>query len=151
MKDGPEHTFVILAYQESQYLEECIRSLLKQTVKSKILLSTSTPSDFLDEVSEKYNIPLFVNKERDGIACDWSFAYKSSKTKYVTLAHQDDLYFSQYTEQCLLSVDRIKSSLLTFTDYGEIINDKLRHHSLLPTVKRLILFLLLSIQSSPKI
>ena len=144
MKDSPEHTFVILAYQESKYLEECIRSLLRQTVKSRILLSTSTPSVFLDEVSKKYNIPLFVNKERDGIACDWSFAYKSSKTKYVTLAHQDDLYFPKYTKECLLSADRIRSSLLTFTDYGEIINDRLRYHSILLAVKRLILFLFLS-------
>ncbi len=141
MKESPEHTFVILAYQESQYLKECIQSLLKQTVKSKILLSTSTPSDFLDEVSKKYNIPLFVNKIRDGIASDWSFAHKNSKTKYVTLAHQDDLYFPQYTEQSLLSADRIKSCLLTFTDYCEIINDRLRYHSLLLAVKRLILFL----------
>ena len=30
---GRNHTFVICAYQESAYLEECILSVLKQTVK----------------------------------------------------------------------------------------------------------------------
>ena len=37
------HTFVICAYGESPYLEACIRSLLSQTEKSRILCATSTP------------------------------------------------------------------------------------------------------------
>ncbi len=38
-----EHTFVICAYRESPYLEECIQSLRGQTVASEILMVTSTP------------------------------------------------------------------------------------------------------------
>ena len=32
------HTFAICAYKESPYLEECIQSLMNQTVKSDILI-----------------------------------------------------------------------------------------------------------------
>ena len=38
------HTFAICAYKESKYLEECIRSLKKQTVETNIILVTSTPN-----------------------------------------------------------------------------------------------------------
>ena len=38
------HTFVVCAYKESPYLGECIESLLQQTKKSRILISTSTPN-----------------------------------------------------------------------------------------------------------
>ena len=47
-----QHTFVICAYQESEYLEECIRSLMRQTVKSEILMATSTPNPYIKKVSE---------------------------------------------------------------------------------------------------
>ena len=39
------HTFVICAYKESPYLEECIQSLQAQTVSSQILMVTSTPNE----------------------------------------------------------------------------------------------------------
>ena len=44
MKKIDTHIFIILAYKQSQYLEDCIDSLLNQTIKSKIIITTSTPS-----------------------------------------------------------------------------------------------------------
>ena len=52
------HTFVISAYQESPYLESCIKSLKAQTVPSEIICTTSTPSPYLMKLMEKYQIPL---------------------------------------------------------------------------------------------
>ena len=63
-----KHTFVICAYKESRYLEECIISLKKQTVKSEILMVTSTPNAFISGMAEKYNIPLIVNEGEIGRA-----------------------------------------------------------------------------------
>ena len=42
-----DHTFAICAYKESPYLEECIKSLKNQTIKSNILIATSTPNDYI--------------------------------------------------------------------------------------------------------
>ena len=55
MKDCEQHTFVVCVYKESRYLEECIESLLAQTVKSKIVMVTSTPNNFVNKIAEKYN------------------------------------------------------------------------------------------------
>lgn len=118
------HSFAILAYKESPYLEDCIISLRKQTVTSKIFISTSTPSKFLDKISEKFGIPLIVNLNRKGIGSDWTFAYDKCRTKYLTLAHQDDIYLPDYTENCL-ALGRRNDNLITFTDYSELIDDKI--------------------------
>ena len=91
MKEYKNHTFAICAYKESQYLEECIKSLKKQTVKSNIIMATSTPNEHIKNLAEKYNIELFINDGEKGIGPDWNFAVSKTKTDYVTVAHQDDI------------------------------------------------------------
>ena len=91
-----DHTFAICAYKESPYLEECILSLKNQTVKSNIIMATSTPNEWIQGLAEKYEIPLYINTGEGGIAQDWNFAYRQAKTDYITIAHQDDIYEPNY-------------------------------------------------------
>ncbi len=135
-----DHTFAILAHQKSPYLEPCIKSLLRQTIKSKILITTSTPSNYLDHISNKYNIPIATNNDGKGIAADWSFGYNSTNTKYVTLAHQDDIYFPEYTDLILYTNKNKKRNLITFTNYCEIYNGEYRYTNSLLLTKRLIIY-----------
>ena len=86
------HTFAVCAYKESPYLEDCLQSLMAQTVDSHIIMATSTPNDFISSIAEQYNLPLFVNHGEGGITQDWNFAYTHADSKYVTIAHQDDIY-----------------------------------------------------------
>ena len=85
------HTFAICAYKESEYLEECICSLLAQTVKTNIIIATSTPNAYISGLAQKYEIPLYINEGESGITQDWNFALSKVTTKYATIAHQDDL------------------------------------------------------------
>lgn len=136
------HTFVICAYKESPYLGECIRSLLGQSVKSRILMVTSTPNDSIRRTAEKYNIPLIINEGEGGIVQDWNFAYKQADTPYVTIAHQDDVYFPEYTEQMLGQMKKERRPLIWFSDYAEIRNGKIVRKNKLLQTKRLMLILL---------
>lgn len=133
------HTFVICAYKESPYLGECIRSLLGQSVKSRILMVTSTPNDSIRRTAEKYNIPLIINEGEGGIVQDWNFAYKQADTPYVTIAHQDDVYFPEYTEQMLGQMKKERRPLIWFSDYAEIRNGKIVRKNKLLQTKRLML------------
>jgi len=135
-----DHTFAILAHQKSSYLELCIESLLNQTLKSEMLIATSTPSNYLDEISKKFNIPVVINKDKKGIASDWSFAYNCCNTKYITLAHQDDIYFPEYTKLMLNRNKNKNNNLITFTDYCEIYNDEYQYTNSLLFIKRLIIY-----------
>lgn len=135
----PKHTFAVLAYKASPFLEECIKSIEKQTVKSRIFLSTSTPSTFLQALSDRLAVQILQNDEAKGIAGDWSFAYNAADTQYVTLAHQDDVYYPEYVQHCLEIAQRHPDNLITFTGYDELYEGKLREQSVILVVKKLIL------------
>lgn len=134
-----KHTFAICAYKESAYLEACIKSLKRQTVKSDILMVTSTPNDFIRELAEKYNIPLFINEGESGIVQDWNFAYEQVKTPYLTIAHQDDLYFSDYARSVIMMMEQAKHPLIYFSNYAEIRNGKKVIKNKLLQIKRILL------------
>ncbi len=136
-------TFCVLAYKESPYLEECLQSLLKQ--KGKIIICTSTPNQYLANLAKKYNLPLNINQEKNGIASDWNFALNQAKTPYVTLAHQDDLYLPSYSEDIIKMMDEHPDSLLAFTGYAERVESEGkesfdRENSLNLIIKKIILY-----------
>jgi glycosyltransferase involved in cell wall biosynthesis len=133
------HTFVIPAYGESPYLEECVKSLLSQKLKSRIVISTSTPSPFLENIALKYNLQLITNPERKGIASDWNFAFNLAETELVTLAHQDDIYCEDYLEECMGKAEKNPDSLIFFTGYKEQIGSKITGLSLILLIKKLLL------------
>ncbi|MFZ4561527.1 MAG: glycosyltransferase family 2 protein [Saprospiraceae bacterium] len=132
------HTFAVLAYGDSPHLRECLHSLLAQTVKSTVILVTSTPSDRLYEMARAHGIPLFEAPSGRGIAHDWNFALDRVDTKYATLAHQDDVYLPRYTEYCLQALSQHPNALIGHTDYTELFNGKERDGTLLLKTKRLI-------------
>lgn len=109
------HTFAICAYQESQYLEDCIKSLLNQSVPTNYLIATSTPNKHIQSLAKKYKIPYYVRKGKSDIQDDWNFAYNQAKTELVTIAHQDDLYMPDYSKRILNNYD--PKTLMYNTDY----------------------------------
>lgn len=134
-----DHTFVVCAYRESPYLEECILSLRQQTIKSRICVATATPNRYISELADKYHLPLFVNTGEKGIAGDWNFGCSCADTPLVTLAHQDDVYCPTYAESVLDALNCCGRPLIAFTDYSEIRNGMTVNRSRLLFVKRLLL------------
>lgn len=114
------HTFVICAYKDSKFIEDCIKSLKAQTLQSNIIAVTHTPSDFLTELMGKYEIPLIVNYGEGGITQDWNFGLQNVNTRYATVAHQDDIYEPEYLETIMKRIHEEKHPLIAFTDYAEI-------------------------------
>lgn len=132
------HTFVICAYKESPYLVECIQSLKAQTISSNIIMVTSTPNDWIRVNCEKFGIPLYINYGESGIAQDWNFAYLHAETPYVTIAHQDDIYFSDYTKFMMKKIT--KDCSIAFSDYVEVRNKEYLRNNTNLFIKKIILF-----------
>ena len=139
MTENRLHTFVICAYKESPYLEECILSLKAQTLQTGIIMVTSTPNAHISALSEKYGIPLSVNKGEGGIVQDWNFGYAMCRTKYITIAHQDDIYLPEYAERAVAMLEASKKPLIFFTDYAELRDGIRVDNNQLLKVKRLLL------------
>lgn len=118
-----KHTFVICAYGESPYLEECILSCKAQTSVnlglSEILLYTSTPNEMIYSLVDKYGLN-FRTKTGGSIGLDWNNALSFVETDYATIAHQDDIYLKDYGEIVISKFENNENNLLVFSDYNEI-------------------------------
>ena len=138
-----KHTFVVCAYKESPFLEDCIVSLTNQTVKSKVIIVTSTPNLYIKNMAEKYNLPYLVNEGQGGITQDWNFGYWCAREKYhgdyITIAHQDDIYEKGYLAAVFQSIKGMERPLIIFGDYYEIRNGKRVRNNKLLCIKRLML------------
>lgn len=134
-----DHTFAICAYKESPFLEECILSLKRQTLKSQIIMATSTPNDYIKNLADRYDIALYINKGKSGITQDWNFAYSCAQSKYVTIAHQDDIYDAKYVEKALQLVMEEKRPLIYFCDYYELRDGRVVKSNTLLRTKRFML------------
>lgn len=137
-----EFMFVICAYKEVHYLEECVKSLLNQTIKCKVVVSTSTPNDYIKNVAKKYDIPLKINPEVKGNFSDFCFAYAQADTKYVTLCHQDDEYLPNFAETMLKYMKSEKNPIIAFSNYYDIKNGQIIKDSKLLKTKRKMNYLL---------
>ena len=138
-----KHVFVICAYKESPYLEECINSLIRQTKKSNIIIVTSTPNSYIYNIASKYEIDYYVNEGQGGITQDWNFGYKCALEKYhseyITIAHQDDFYEAEYLSYVLKEAKNATHPLIIFGDYYEIRNGRKVYKSRLLKIKSLML------------
>lgn len=132
------HTFVICAYRESEYLEECILSLKNQKVSSTIIMETSTPNDYIKGLADKYQIPLYENPH-GGITQDWNYGLSKVNTKYATIAHQDDIYESEYAMKILEAFENSKNPLIAFSDYGEVRDGQKVTNTQMLNIKRFML------------
>ena len=134
-----DHTWLVCAYQSSSYLESCVQSLLNQTVKSRIQISTATPNEHIRQIADKYGLKLIVNPNKPGIGSDWNFALAHGETELMTIAHQDDIYEPDYTENMLRRMNRCREPIMYFSDYAELRNGKKVTTNKLLRIKRILL------------
>ena len=135
----PGHTFVICAYKESPYLEECVISALAQTMQSKVLIATSTDNAHIRSVAGNYGIEVRFSGRPSDIAGDWNYAYNQAETEYVTIAHQDDFYEPQYAETVVRMMEKRRKPLIFFSDYYEIRDGEKVYRNLNLMIKKILL------------
>lgn len=134
------HTFVVLAYKESKYLEDCIKSVLNQRYKSEVVIATSTPNEYICNLAKKYNLEIKENHGKKGIGYDFDFAIHCGKTKLVTVAHQDDIYDFDYSYEMVRAYKHKPTSIILFPDYYEIRKNKNVYNNLNLIIKKVLLF-----------
>lgn len=139
-KQNSVHTFVVLAYKESAYLEDCIKSVINQTYPSRVIIATSTPNEFISKLAKKYNMRIKINHGKTGIGADFDFALQAGETDLVTIVHQDDIYDSGYSEAMVKAYQKYPDSLILFPDYYELRGDQKVEQNTLLKVKHFLLW-----------
>lgn len=133
------HTFVVLAYKESNMLEECIKSVLNQSLKTNVVIATSTPNSYIKKLAKKYNLNIIENKESKGIGYDFDFASNCVDSELVTIAHQDDVYDYDYAKEVVKNYKKYPKATIIFTDYYEIKNNQKEESNINLKIKRILL------------
>lgn len=139
MTPDTDHAFVVPAYGQSDHLRDCLRSLTEQTCPSRIVVSSSTPNAGLDSICREFAIEPFLHSPARSIAHDWNTALAQARTRYVTLAHQDDLYYPEFAARTLEALSRATKPILAFTGYEEFTEAGPRPASRLLLIKRALL------------
>lgn len=134
------HTFAVCAYQNSPYLEECIRSLKQQSVPANIIVCTSTPSAYIDEIAARYELPVYVREGKSDIQDDWNFACKMADSRLVTIAHQDDCYHRDYARYVQDTWKRYPDTTVFTTDCAIVKNGKIQKPGVVAFVKHVLRF-----------
>jgi len=129
------HTFALCAYKESPFMEECLKSLVNQTVKTRVLIFTSTPNDFIFDMAKKYGVEVVVHNDGGCAQKDFNYALRYFKTGYMTLCHQDDVYEPDYAAK-ILRATRKGNPIILFTDYFEIRDDVRVYSNSVLNIKR---------------
>lgn len=150
MDSSINHSFGVIAFKDSPFLKDCLESLKNQTRKSHIYITTSTPSAYISNMAAEYGVPVYITESGRGIAHDWNFCIKQAKTKYITLAHQDDIYLPDYTERCLQKAIRYDDMQICFTAYSELVDGVERKGGLLLAVKSLIFLCFMPLRKNMK-
>lgn len=119
VKKNSDHTFVILAYKESPFLEKCIKSVTSQSYPSNVIIATTTKNNRITNLAKKYHLNIVVGKHTN-IGGDFDFAVHSAETPLVTVAHQDDIYENNYSQKIVEAYCKHPESSIIFTDYYEI-------------------------------
>lgn len=132
------HTFIVLAYQESSHLEDCLKSVTNQKYPSQVLIATTTPNTYINNLAKKYNLKI-IKGAHTSIGGDFDFAIHVGDTPLITIAHQDDVYESNYSQEILNAYHKHSNSSIIFTDYYEIRGTKKIYTNTNLRIKRLLL------------
>lgn len=136
---GKNHTFAICAYKESPFLEECIQSLLGQTIPSTIIIVTSTDNAYIQNMAEKYHLELFINHGESGSPRTGCLLTEVPERNCEPSHTRTNTYDRFYTETVLQQLSAARHPLIAFTDYGELRNGAIVNKNTLLKVKRTML------------
>lgn len=151
MKADAIHTFSVLAYKESPYLEDSIKSVLDQKYPSKVIIATSTPNKYIEGLAKKYGLEIKVNYGKTGIGADFDFALSAGETELVTIVHQDDIYDHNYSQAMVDAYKKYPESLIIFPNYYELRNGERVEQNTLLKVKHFLLWPLRFTSGRPRL
>lgn len=135
-----DHSFVVPAYGRSPHLADCLASLDAQTLRgSEIVVSTSTPCEEVEALAARFGARYYAHTSTGGIGRDWNAARAQATGRWVTIAHQDDLYLPEFLASTMRAVEAAPDAVLVMTDYVELLGEVERPRTAMLRIKRVLL------------
>lgn len=113
-------SIVMPSYNASLYIEEAIKSVLKQTYsKWELLIIDDCSSDNTVEIIKKFNddrIRLFINEENSGAAISRNKGLREARGRWIAFLDSDDTWFPDKLSEQLMYMKK-RGYAFTYTDY----------------------------------
>ena len=123
----PKVSVIIPVYNTVPYLEECIISILNQTLKDiEIIIvddgSTDGSSEIIDYYSKIDNRILVIKQENKGLSLARNVALEFSKGDYIYFMDSDDILYENTLFDCFCRCEQENLDIVFFD--GEVIYEK---------------------------
>ena len=110
-------SLIIVFYNEEDYLDRCLQSVINQTYKDfEVIMVNDGSIDNSLEVASKYlskiNEGTLLSIENSGAAVARNTALQKVSTKYVTFLDADDVLHPNMMEEFVQEIERTKADLL---------------------------------------
>ncbi len=124
----PKITVIIPVYNVSQYVEQCIKSVLSQTENNfrVIVINDGSTDDSWSKVKgllENDPRVVFVSKSNEGLGPTRNVGLKIAETEYVTFLDSDDWWREDYIEKTMKGVaqdaDIVLADLYFYDQYED--------------------------------
>lgn len=122
----PKVSFVVPVYNKSAYLAETIESLIKQTLKSEIVVVDDGSTDDIDFLKDHYGdkVSWYTLPENKGRSYARNFGNEKAKSNIVAVLDADDTSLPQRAKEIVkffeTGIDVFYSSYYTVNYYGQI-------------------------------
>lgn len=119
-------TIALLVYNDVEFIEETVNSLLNQTVTpDEILIIDDCSTDGSAEICLKFSnqysyITYYRNQKNIGISKNMEKAVALAKNKYFAWMGDDDIYEPNFIEELLYALEAEPDSICAFCNYIDI-------------------------------
>ncbi|MCR5485084.1 MAG: glycosyltransferase [Clostridiales bacterium] len=112
-------SFIIPVYKVEKYLEDCVSSVLNQTLPEIeiILVDDGSPDNcpaICDRLSDSHDNISVIHKENAGLAAARNTGIKAAKGKYIFFVDSDDLVFKTAAEKAYNAAELSGADVMQF-------------------------------------
>jgi glycosyltransferase involved in cell wall biosynthesis len=133
----PKVSICIPAYNQIQFLEKTLNSILIQSFKNfEIIIADDSPVDSVRSLVKKYDfgdkLKYYQNKPSLGSPKNWNFCISKATGDYIKIMHHDDWFSSDISLERLVNLLESGNNAMAFCGCNNIsIDDKnLFYHSI---------------------
>ena len=119
----PEVSIIIPVYNNEQYIEKCIQSVLNQTFENfEVIVINDGSTDKSGEILEKLNREdsriILIEQKNQGVAVARNRGMNKATGKYITFVDGDDYLKNNYIEKMYSYSDVYRTYRLTCHNFG---------------------------------
>ncbi|EOU1488039.1 glycosyltransferase [Clostridium perfringens] len=97
-------SIIIPVYNSEEYLDDCLKSVINQTVNSKEVIivndgSTDSSKEIIKKYSDNYEFIKVITKKNQGVSIARNDALKIAKGEYIAFVDSDDIIYENMFDE----------------------------------------------------